>query len=152
MKKLMFLAMFLFVSFRCLAPTYGTVLCIERCEPLHPFGITDPVLMAVGYNESRFIPDIINVAEDAGGFLQIRHTMITEVNRICVEIGLPDRFVLADRLSPDRSIRIWCIIMAYHNPDNDLRTACLVWNGRGKDGKGSLKYYNNIRKYLETQI
>lgn len=142
MKKMITVFLLMFLVFQCFAPNGDKCLFILESEPLHPFKMQDPILRSVACQETEIDPYLINEVEDAGGLLQIRQIMIEEVNRICKKLGLPDRFVLADRMNPVKAIRIWWIVQNYLNPVYDLKEACLIWNGRGK---GNEEYYKSVK-------
>mgnify|MGYP004701044973 CR=1 FL=1 len=134
------------------------LVCVTLILPASVYGVFEPpkdrLLSATIYVESRYETDAVKADENAVGILQIRPVMIRDVNRICKLIGDPRQYTLADRTDPDKSIEIWYLVQGYYNPEYNLRLACLVWNGRGKDGKGSKDYLEKIihRYYFEAAI
>jgi len=106
------------------------------------------LLKAMVHVESRNNPATVNTKENAVGILQCRPIMLNEVNRI---VGY-DKYSLHDRTDPVKSVEMWRIVMDYWNPDYGLKSACLIWNGRGKDGNGSLDYYNKVKNNYHENI
>ena len=90
-----------------------------------------------------------NKMEDAVGILQITKRKVNAINMILIKQGRTNLFTYSDRWNPGKSIEMWMINMNHSNPTFNIRKSCLIWNGYGKDGKGSLKHYNKIKSYYE---
>lgn len=133
-----------------------TLLCITLILPASVYGGFEPpkdrLLSATIYVESRYDTDAVKADENAIGILQIRPVMIKDVNRICKLIGDPRQYTLEDRTDPDKSIEIWYIVQGYYNPNYNLKLACLVWNGRGKDGKGDKDYLEKVGNRYHFEV
>lgn len=137
MKKLgLIISILLMVSFQAFAPERKTLLIIMP----EPISVFDPVRYAFISVESAFDNDTVN-ALGYGGNMQIGQEMIDEVNRICILNDDPRRFVLNDRLNPDKSAQIWYIVQYHYNPTYDIKKACLVWNPLGTP-----EYYDRVKK------
>lgn len=104
------------------------------------------LLLAFISVESRNNPRAYNKHENAAGMLQLRPIMVKHINQLLKKQNIPLSFTLKDRFDPVKSILIWKTVMDYHNPTYDIRKACLIWNGKGKSGKGNYKYYLKIKK------
>lgn len=103
------------------------------------------LIEAFVYVESRGNVFAYNKHENAAGVLQIRPVMLNAVNRLSA-----NHYYLKDRYDYNKSVQMWWLIMDKHNPEFDVRKACMIWNGRGKTGKGDYKYYKRIVKRLEN--
>lgn len=102
------------------------------------------ILMAQIHVESRGNPMAFNPGENALGILQIRPIMLDHVNQLLRKQGDTFKYHLDDRLDSLKSVEMWRLVMDVHNPGLDIRQACLVWNGRGRDGNGSADYYQKV--------
>jgi hypothetical protein len=119
--------------------------------------VFDPMLFAFEYVESSFDPDTINRL-GYGGILQIGQEMINEANRLCILYGLPDRFVLNDRINIHKAEKIWYIVHYHWNPTYKYKKACHVWNPLGskgydrkvKDAIIRALYFDMVRKLFGT--
>jgi hypothetical protein len=130
-----------------------TIICIATILTLSASGVSAPLkdklLAAIIQTESRYDAGAVLPSENAVGILQIRPIMIEDVNRILIYKKDSRRYTLEDRINPKKSIEIWYIVQRYYNPTYDLRTACLVWNGRGKDGQGDKNYLAKIQSLYD---
>jgi len=108
--------------------------------------IIDNKLAAFIKKESNNGLFMVNEAEGAHGYLQIRQVMIDDVNRICKLRNIEKQFTLEDAHDLRQSCQIWSIIQNYYNPSYDLHTAALVWNGRGSDGHGNKEYWEDLKQ------
>jgi len=107
------------------------------------------LISAVSYVESRGNSLAYNEKEIARGHLQIRPVMKRHVNQIS-----NSNYTASDCFNYDKSIEMFRLVMDRHNPGYDIRTACRIWNGKGKDGKGSVEYYERVLNrvhYLESK-
>lgn len=128
-------------------------LYIEEGVALHPFGITDHQLLAVVWLESRFEERAVNRITGARGILQITPKMIKEVNKILQRYEIRWlRYSWKDAWDPLKSIDIWYLVQTYRNPDYDLKKACQVWFGTGRqyDGMTWRDYHRIVSKYIEN--
>jgi hypothetical protein len=101
------------------------------------------LLQAFIQQESRGKTFAYNKEENAAGILQIRFTMLNSFNKLTGK-----KYTMQDRYNPEISIEIWKTIMENRNPEYDMKKAVLIWNGKGKTGNGSPKYYRELsQKY-----
>jgi hypothetical protein len=104
------------------------------------------ILSALMYVESNNDDSAYNASEDAVGCLQIRKTMVNDVNRILRKQESPVRFTYEDRWSRYKSIKIFQIYCKYYN----LTTAeeiARCWNGgpRGIDNPATVGYWEKVK-------
>lgn len=132
---------FILNLFTCVvtAPMYPVAYITSR-EPLK----YQRLLHAIIQIESRGDPDAINWDEHAMGLLQIRPIMIEEANRILRLQGKTQSCTLTDALDSMKSIQIYWIVQNFHNPSNDVKIGCRVWNGKSVKNK----YYKKIQAQL----
>jgi len=88
--------------------------------------------------------------EDAVGCLQIRQTMVNDVNRILKRQGGDKRFTYFDRWNRNKSIEMFNIYVDHYN----LTTAeeiARCWNGgpRGLNNENTVGYWNKVKSELE---
>lgn len=105
-------------------------------------------LILVESNNGRFLHDTLN--HDAIGVLQIRPTMVDEVNRL---IG-SNEYEYSDRWDSIKSIEMFKIFQDRYNPDYDFHKGCRIWNGgpKGHHKESTLCYLNKALVQLETII
>jgi len=146
MRKLTFLIL-INIPLLCFAPILTTdpnveaykVYLIEKAKSDFKALKINYLILAVSYVESRGNSLVYNEKEGACGHLQIRNVMMRHVNQIS-----NSNYTASDCFDYDKSIEMFRLVMDRHNPDYDIRTACRVWNGKGKDGKGSVDYYEKV--------
>ena len=88
----------------------------------------EEILSALMYVESSYNDSAYNASEDAVGCLQIRKTMVNDVNRILRKRKSPVRFTYDDRWCRYKSINMFKVYCKYYN----LTTAeeiARCWNG-----------------------
>jgi len=88
--------------------------------------------------------------EDAVGCLQIRKTMVNDVNRILKRQGSDKRFTYFNRWNRNKSIEMFNIYVDHYN----LTTAeeiARCWNGgpRGLNNANTVGYWNKVKSELE---
>jgi hypothetical protein len=93
--------------------------------------------------ESRFNPKAYNQKENAAGIIQIRPSMLNEVNRIIGKKVYTD----SCRFNPKKSYEMFLIILRHYKPKNLYQTA-MLWNCGtlypvGDQGK---QYWKKIQK------
>jgi len=112
-------------------------------QPLHPFGITDDILLAFVKVESNFDKYAENPITKARGILQITQVMIDEANRI---VGW-QKYTWDDAWSPEKSIEIWYLVQNYFNPEYGIQKAAQIWFGVGVqyDGLTWERYYAMLK-------
>ena len=91
------------------------------------------------------------VGEDAVGVLQIRKTMVDDVNRILNRQKKDYRFTYDDRWSRQKSIMMFDIYCKHYG----LTTAeeiARCWNGgpRGMDKEATVYYWNKVQDHLDS--
>ena len=156
MKRLILLTALAAIVFPCLAPLgkhteFRTETAISDTSGAARYKHIATLISCQIWAESRGDSLAYNKKEQAAGLLQIRPVMIRGVNNILREQGNPKRFKLADRWSAEKSKEIWGIVMDARNPEYDIRKACLIWNGRGKAGTGSKRYYSIVQKQYKLK-
>ena len=72
---------------------------------------------------------------DAVGILQITPIYVAEANRISKN----DTFVLSDRESVLKSLKMFEIVQGFHNPEKDIKKAIKLHNPTAGD-----KYYQDV--------
>ena len=111
----------------------------------------DTILLAIMFVESSFNDSAYRADEDAVGCLQIRKTMVDDVNRILKRQGKELRFTYDDRWLRDKSIKMFDIYCKHYG----LTTAeeiARCWNGgpRGMDKEATVYYWNKVQDYLDS--
>ena len=100
--------------------------------------------------ESSGIDSAYNAKEDAVGCLQIRQTMVDDVNRILIRQNSSLRYTYEDRWDRDKSIEMFNIFVDYYNLETAEEIA-RCWNGgpRGINNPYTLGYWNKVEIKLE---
>jgi len=122
-----------------------------------------PVIKTKKITHKKLINALINVesanndnayrsGEDAAGCLQIRHTMVKDVNRILKRRKSNKRFNIEDRWNRQKSIEMFEIYCHHYNlqtPEEKAR----CWNGgpRGLQKLSTKKYWEKVKKQLAVQ-
>ena len=111
----------------------------------------DRIINALIQIESGGNDDAYCVEEDAVGALQIRRTMVRDVNRILKRQGSEKRYEYKDRWCRQRSIEMFNIYRDYYNlvtPEEIAR----CWNGgpRGMDKEATVYYWNKVQDHLDS--
>jgi hypothetical protein len=122
----------------------------------------DPMPYINSIENDELVNAIINVessnndsaycaSEDAVGCLQIRRTMVDDVNRILKRQGKDIRFTYEDRWLRNKSIQMFDIYCNYYG----LTTAeeiARCWNGgpRGMNKDATVYYWNKVQDYLDS--
>jgi len=146
MRKLTLLIL-LNIPLLCFAPILTTdpnieaykVYLIEKAKSDFKALRIDYLISAVSFVESRGNSLAYNEKEIARGHLQIRPVMKRHVNQIS-----NSNYTVSDCFDYTKSIEMFKIVMENHNPEYDIHEACLIWNGRGEDGKGNVEYYQDV--------
>ena len=107
------------------------------------------IISALMYVESSNNDSAYNANEDAVGCLQIRKTMVNDVNRILRKRKSPVRFTYEDRWCRYKSINMFKVYCKYYN----LTTAeeiARCWNGgpRGINNPATVKYWNKVQSKI----
>ena len=109
------------------------------------------IISALMYVESSNNDSAYNASEDAVGCLQIRKTMVNDVNRILRKRKSPVRFTYEDRWCRYKSINMFKIYCRHYN----LMTAeeiARCWNG-GPDGinkSATVIYWNKVQDKINS--
>ena len=108
------------------------------------------IISALMYVESSNNDSAYNASEDAVGCLQIRKTMVNDVNRILRKRKSPVRFTYEDRWCRYKSINMFKIYCKYYN----LTTAeeiARCWNGgpRGLHNPATVNYWKKVQSELD---
>lgn len=109
------------------------------------------LLSALMMVESRNNDSAHAVGEDAVGCLQIRKTMVDDVNRILKRQGKTFRYSYEDRWLRNRSIKMFDIYCKHYG----LTTAeeiARCWNGgpRGMQNEMTAGYWKKVKKNLDS--
>ena len=109
------------------------------------------LLSALIMVESRDNDSAHAVGEDAVGCLQIRKTMVDDVNRILARQGKNYKFTYDDRWSRQKSIMMFEIYCDHYNltePEEIAR----CWNGgpRGMYKEATVYYWNKVQDHLDS--
>ena len=112
---------------------------------------TTHLLSAIMYVESSYNDSAYNSREDAVGCLQIRKTMVDDVNRILRRQKSDLRFTYDDRWSRNKSIKMFDIYCKHYG----LTTAeeiARCWNGgpRGMNYQSTSAYWKKVQKGLDS--
>ena len=112
---------------------------------------TTHLLSAIMFVESSYNDSAYNSYEDAVGCLQIRKTMVDDVNRILRRQKSDVRFTYDDRWLRNRSIKMFDIYCKYYG----LTTAeeiARCWNGgpRGMQNEMTAKYWKKVQNNLDS--
>ena len=108
------------------------------------------IISALMYVESSNNDSAYNASEDAVGCLQIRKTMVNDVNRILRKRKSPVRFTYEDRWCRYKSNNMIKINCKYYN----LTTAeeiARCWNGgpRGLHNPATVNYWKKVQSELD---
>ena len=109
------------------------------------------IISALMYVESSNNDSAYNASEDAVGCLQIRQTMVDDVNRILRKRKSPVRFTYEDRWCRYKSINMFKVYCKYYN----LTTAeeiARCWNGgpRGMNNPATVIYWNKVQNRINS--
>ena len=112
---------------------------------------TTHLLSAIMFVESSYNDSAYNSYEDAVGCLQIRKTMVDDVNRILRRQKSDVRFTYDDRWLRNRSIKMFDIYCKYYG----LTTAeeiARCWNGgpRGMQNEMTANYWKKVKNKLDS--
>ena len=112
---------------------------------------TTHLLSAIMFVESSYNDSAYNPYEDAVGCLQIRKTMVDDVNRILRRQKSDLRFSYDDRWLRNRSIKMFDIYCKHYG----LTTAeemARCWNGgpRGMQNNITANYWKKVQNHLDS--
>ena len=109
------------------------------------------VLNAIMQVESSGRDDAYNASEDAVGCLQIRQTMVNDVNRILKRQGSDLQYGYEDRWCRTKSIEMFNIFCEYYGLTSAEEMA-RCWNGgpRGINNPATVGYWNKVQDYLDS--
>jgi len=112
------------------------------------FNLID-VLDAIIEVESRGNDSAYNASEDAVGCLQIRRTMVNDVNRILKRKNKTIRYTYEDRWNREKSIEMFNIVCYYYKW-NTVEKMSRNWNGgpRGTNKPSTLAYLEKVQEVL----
>ena len=111
----------------------------------------DNLINALIQIESSGNDNAYTAAEDAVGCLQIRRTMVKDVNRILKRQGSEKRYEFKDRWNRQKSIEMFNIYRNYYNlitPEEIAR----CWNGgpKGIYKSATIAYWNKVKNHLDS--
>tara|TARA_Y100000593_G_scaffold36396_1_gene70794 strand:- start:61 stop:657 length:597 start_codon:yes stop_codon:yes gene_type:complete len=109
------------------------------------------LLSALIFVESSNNDSAYRASEGAVGCLQIRKTMVDDINRILKRQGKDKRYTYTDRWSRDKSIQMFEIYCNYYN----LTTAeeiARCWNGgpRGINNPATVRYWEKVKDKINS--
>jgi hypothetical protein len=112
---------------------------------------TTHLLSAIMYVESSYNDSAYNSREDAVGCLQIRKTMVDDVNRILRRQKSDLRFTYDDRWLRNKSIKMFDIYCKHYG----LTTAeeiARCWNGgpRGMQNEMTANYWKKVKNKIDS--
>ena len=109
------------------------------------------ILSAIISVESSNNNNAYNEYEDAVGCLQIRKTMVDDINRILRRKSSPIRFTYQDRWSRYKSIKMFEIYCKYYGLETYEQIA-RCWNGgpRGLYNPATVKYWNKVQNRIDS--
>jgi hypothetical protein len=112
---------------------------------------TTHLLSALMFVESGFDDSAYAKGEDAVGVLQIRKTMVDDVNRILKRQKKDHRFTYDDRWCRNKSIQMFDIYVMHYGLSTAEEVA-RCWNGgpRGMDKEATVYYWNKVQDYLDS--
>jgi hypothetical protein len=112
---------------------------------------TTHLLSAIMFVESSFNDSAYNPREDAVGCLQIRQTMVNDVNRILKRQGKTKRYNYTDRWCRSKSVEMFDIFCKYYKL-NTAEQMARCWNGgpRGIDNPATLGYWEKVQDELDS--
>ena len=111
----------------------------------------DNLINALIQIESSGNDNAYTASEDAVGCLQIRRTMVKDVNRILKRQGSEKRYEFKDRWNIQKSIEMFNIYRDYYNlitPEEIAR----CWNGgpKGIYKPATIAYWNKVKNHLDS--
>lgn len=112
---------------------------------------TTDILSAIIHVESSGRDSAYCASEDAVGCMQIRRTMVRDVNRILKRRKSDKRYKLKDRWNRNKSIEMFNIYCSHYGLEsNEEKARC--WNGgpRGDERTTTLGYWNKVKNYLDS--
>ena len=112
---------------------------------------TTPLLSAIMFVESSYNDSAYNSYEDAVGCLQIRKTMVDDVNRILLRQKSTKRYSYHDRWLRYKSIEMFDVYCKHYG----LTTAeemARCWNGgpRGMQNEMTAGYWKKVKNQLDS--
>ena len=135
-----------------------------KCPSLKThYAVNLPIIKVDSITEDKLIQALINVessnndnayrsCEGAAGALQIRRTMVRDVNRILKRQKSNQQYTYEDRWNRQKSIEMFNIYCNHYNlvtPEEKAR----CWNGgpRGLQKLSTKRYWEKVKKQLAVQ-
>jgi len=148
MKKLLFI----FPLFAFTYPTADIEIVPIKLEQIHitVVELDIPSLAnAIIFVESSNNDSAYCKVEDAVGCMQIRRTMVRDINRILKTQRKQHRYKYKDRWNRLKSIEMFNIYIEHYGLDTSEEIA-RAWNGgpRGYKKSATIKYWNKVKKWL----
>ena len=112
---------------------------------------TTHLLASIMFVESSYNDSAYNVSEDAVGCLQIRQTMVNDINRILKRQDKIKRYSYKDRWCRIKSIEMFDIYCKYYKL-NSAEEIARCWNGgpRGMNYQSTTSYWEKVQKDLAS--
>ena len=111
----------------------------------------DDIINALIQVESNGNDSAHHVLEDAVGALQIRRTMVRDVNRILKRRGSREKYKLKDRWDRQKSIEMFNIYSSHYKLNTPEEMA-RCWNGgpKGTSKTATIVYWNKVKNHLDS--
>jgi len=108
------------------------------------------ILSSIMFVESSYNDSAYCKPEDAVGCLQIRKTMVDDINRILKRKGSYKRYSYQDRWNRLESINMFNLYVEYYGLKSAEEIA-RCWNGgpRGMNKEATVYYWNKVKSELE---
>ena len=108
------------------------------------------IISALMYVESSNNDSAYNANEDAVGCLQIRKTMVDDINRILRRKKSPVRFTYQDRWNRYKSIKMFEIYCKHYDLSSYEEIA-RCWNGgpHGINNPATVNYWAKVQNYID---
>ena len=109
------------------------------------------LLSSIMFVESSYNDSAYNASEDAVGCLQIRQTMVNDINRILKRQGKDKRYTYTDRWVRYKSVEMFEIYCSYYGL-NTAEEIARCWNGgpRGIQNPATVGYWNKVKNRMEV--
>ena len=123
---------------------------LER-NMFHDVVSNDEILSAIMLVESGYNDSAHAIGEDAVGCLQIRKTMVDDINRILRRKKSPVRFTYQDRWNRYKSIKMFEIYCKHYNLTTYEQIA-RCWNGgpRGLYNPATIVYWKKVQNRIDS--
>ena len=152
MKKLAFISTLLVCSYTGVHQKMNIPIGLDQkvLTEVPPINYDSVLVNALIMVESSGNDNAYDAGEDAVGCLQIRRTMVRDINRILKRRGSNQRFKFKDRWNREKSIEMFTIYCEHYNLQSpEVISRC--WNGgpKGHKKKSTRKYWAKVKALLK---